>query len=39
MSSLVNHYAKWEDDFSEYKYKLFNNIDAIDDFLDKYFKI
>ena len=23
MSSLVNHYAQWEDDCSEYKYKLF----------------
>ena len=23
MSSLVNHYAQWEDDYSEYKYKLF----------------
>ena len=38
MSSLVNHYAQWEDVFSEYKYKLSNNINAIDHFLDKYFK-
>ena len=28
MSSLVNHYAQWENDFGEYKYKLFN-INAI----------
>ena len=38
MSSLVNHYAQWEDDFSEYKYKLFNIINVIDYFLDEYSK-
>ena len=38
MSSLVNHYAQWEDDYNEYKYKLFNIINAIDYFLDEYSK-
>ena len=38
MSSLANHYAQWEDDFNEYKYKLFNIINAIDYFLDEYSK-
>ena len=39
MSSLVNHYAQWEDDFGEYKYKLFNIINAnIINFLDEYSK-
>ena len=36
ISSLVNHYAQWEDDFSEYIYKLFNIINAIDYFLDEH---
>ena len=39
MSSLVNHYTQWEDDFGEYKYKLFNIITAnIINFLDEYSK-
>ena len=38
MSSFVNHYAQWEDDFSEDKYKLFNIINATDHFLDEYSK-
>ena len=38
MSSLVNHYAQWEDDYSEYRYKLFNIINTIDYFLDEYSK-
>ena len=38
IGSLVNHYAQWEDDYSEYKYKLFNIINAIDYFLDEYSK-
>ena len=38
MSSLVNHYAQWEDDFNECKYKLFNVSNAIDYFFDKYSK-
>ena len=32
MNSLVNHYAQMEDDYSEYKCKLFNIINAIDYF-------
>ena len=32
INGLVNHYAQWEDDFSGYKYKLFNIINAIDYF-------
>ena len=36
ISSLANHYAQWEDDFSEYIYKLFNIINAIDYFLDEH---
>ena len=38
MSRLVNHYAQWEDDYSEYKYKLFDIINAIAYFLDEYSK-
>ena len=38
MNSLVNHYAQIEDDFSEYKNKLFAIINAIDYFLDEYSK-
>ena len=38
MSSLVNHYTQWEDDFCECKCKLFNIIIAIDYFLDEYSK-
>ena len=38
MNSLANHYAQWEDDYSEYKYKLFNIINATDYFLDEYSK-
>ena len=32
INSLVNHYTQMEDDYSEYKYKLFNIINAIDYF-------
>ena len=38
INSLVNHYAQMEDDYSEYKYKLFDIINAIDYFLDEYSK-
>ena len=38
MSSLVNHCDQLEDDFTEYKYKLFNIINAIGYFLDEYSK-
>ena len=38
MNSLVNHYAQMEDDFSEYKNKLFAIINDIDYFLDEYSK-
>ena len=38
MSSLVNHCDQWEDDFTEYKYKLFNIINTIGYFLDEYSK-
>ena len=38
INSLVNHYAQWEDDYSEYKNKLFAIINAVDYFLDKYSK-
>ena len=38
MNSLVNHYAQMEDDYSEYKSKLFNIINAIDYFLYEYSK-
>ena len=38
INSLVNHYAQMEDDYSEYKYKLFDIINAIDYFLYEYSK-
>ena len=38
MNSLVNHYAQMEDDYSEYKCKLFDIINAIDYFLYEYSK-
>ena len=38
MNSLANHYAQIEDDFGEYKNKLFAIINAIDYFLDEYSK-
>ena len=38
MNSLVNHYAQMEDDYSEYKNKLFNIINAVDYFLCEYSK-
>ena len=38
ISSLVNHYAQWEDDYSEYKNKLFDIINAVDYFLYEYSK-
>ena len=38
INSLANHYAQWEDDYSEYKNKLFAIINAVDYFLDKYSK-
>ena len=38
MNSLVNHYTQMEDDYSEYKCKLFNIINAIDYFLYEYSK-
>ena len=38
INSLVNHYAQWEDDYSEYKNKLFDIINAIDYFLYEYSK-
>ena len=38
MISFVNHYAQWEDDYSEYRDKLFNIINTIDYFLDEYSK-
>ena len=33
INSLVNHYAQMEDDYSEYKCKLFDTINAIHYFL------
>ena len=38
INSLVNHYAQMEDDYSEYKCKLFDIINAIDYFLYEYSK-
>ena len=38
MNSLANHYAQIEDDFGEYKNKLFAIINAIYYFLDEYSK-
>ena len=38
MNSLVNHYAQMEDDYSEYKCKLFNIINTIDYFFYEYSK-
>ena len=38
INSLVNHYTQWEDDYSEYKNKLFDIIIAIDYFLYEYSK-
>ena len=38
INSLANHYAQWEDDYSEYKNKLFAIINAVDYFLDKHSK-
>ena len=38
INSFVNHYSQMEDDYSEYKSKLFNIINAIDYFLDEYSK-
>ena len=38
INSLVNHYAQMEDDYSEYKCKLFGIVDAIDYLLDEYSK-
>ena len=38
ISSLVNHYAQWEDDYSEYKNKLFDIINDVDYFLFEYSK-
>ena len=38
INSLANHYAQWEDDYREYKNKLFAIINAVDYFLDKYSK-
>ena len=38
INSFVNHYAQMEDDYSEYKSKLFDIINAVDYFLDKYSK-
>ena len=35
---IVHHYANMENDFSEYKYKLFNVINAIEYFLYEYSK-
>ena len=38
INSLVNHYAQMEDDYSEYKCKLFGIVAAIDYLLDEYSK-
>ena len=38
INSLVNHYAQWEDDYSEYNNKLFDIINAADYFLYEYSK-
>ena len=38
MNSLVNHYAQMEDDYREYKFKLFDIINATDYFLYEYTK-
>ena len=38
MNSLVNHYAQMEDDYCEYKCKLFDIVNAIDYFLYEYAK-
>ena len=36
INSFVNHYAQMEDDYSEYKSKLFDIINAVDYFLYEY---
>ena len=38
MNSLVNQYAQMEDDYCEYKCKLFDIVNAIDYFLYEYAK-
>ena len=38
INSFVNHYAQMEDDYSEYKYKLFDIINAVDYFVYEYSK-
>ena len=38
IDDIVHHYAEIEDDFSKYKYKLFNIINAIEYFLYEYSK-
>ena len=38
INSLVNHYVQMEDDYSEYKCKLFDITNAIDYFLYEYSK-
>ena len=38
INSLANHYAQWEEDYSEYKNKLLAIINAVGYFVDKYSK-
>ena len=38
INSFVNHYAQMEDDYSEYKYKLFDIINAVNYILYEYSK-
>ena len=38
IDDIARHYAEMEDDSNEYKYKLFNIINAIDNFLYEYSK-
>ena len=38
INSFVQHYAQMEDDYNEYKCKLFDIVNAIDYFLDEYSK-
>ena len=38
IDDIVHHYAEMENNSNEYKYKLFNIIDAIDYFLHQYSK-
>ena len=38
INSFVQHYVQMEDDYNEYKCKLFDIVNAIDYFLDEYSK-